>query len=118
MEGGQETDVRNLLQLMNHGSLDETAYNLTTKHPQNGFYDTPAFKRIRSKEMAYTRRIRMNSGPHKTKKTYQRNLNAEKKAGAQHPRGRQQSGGKGRVPYHGQGQKKGKVKQRSDTPIP
>jgi len=113
-------DVRNLLQLMNNGSVGETAYNLNIKHPQNGFYDTPAFKRIRSKEIASTRRIRINSGANKTKEASQRNLKAEKNRGAQNSMGGQQCGrkGKGEAPRHGHKEKKGKAKPFAATPMP
>ncbi len=118
MEGGQELDVRNLLQLMDNGGIDRIVYNLDTQHPPNGFYDTPAFKRIRSEEMASTRRIRLNSGSHRVKKSRLRTSNAGKKAGTQNPRVGQQRGGKGEVAQHGRKEKKGKVKPRSATPMP
>ncbi|CAM9765899.1 unnamed protein product, partial [Scytosiphon promiscuus] len=58
LEGGQEGDIGNLLQLSDADDLNRTAYTLNMKQPRNGFFDTPAFRRIRSDDLDSARRNR------------------------------------------------------------
>lgn len=109
-------DIRNLLQLMHIDRMEGIAYSLNIKHPPNGFYDTPAFKRIRSREIASTRRMRMNSAPPKNKNPSQQNSSANKEPGEQTPRGGQKLGVERKTPRHEHNGRKGKWKPRSATP--
>lgn len=99
-------DIHDLLQSTDADDLDRTVYNSKIKHPQNGFYDTPAFKRIRSKGLAPVTRDRARSA-FKHKKTCQKKSSATKSAPAQHPKGRRKCGGKGKIPPLGQKGKRG-----------
>lgn len=68
-------DIIKLLQSTGADAIhvDRAAYNLKIEHPQNGFYDTRAFKRIRSKELASAHRARTTSA-FKYKPTGKRSL--------------------------------------------
>lgn len=95
-------DIIKLLQPTGADALDEGVYNLRNEHPQNGFYDTSAFKRIRSKELASANRARTSS-TFKHKLTGKRNLSTHCKASAQCPRSGPKLGGTGKIlPQRGQ----------------
>lgn len=80
---GQEEDIYKLLQLTDADDLDRTAYALYMKQPHNGFFDTPAFKRVRSNDLDLARRKRTVTAF----KVVQRNLRGKKKSQASHTRG-------------------------------
>lgn len=103
-EGGTEMDIIKLLQSTGADALDRIAYNLKIEHPQNGFYDTLAFKRIRSKELASTHHARMSSAfQHKPKgKRSLSTSNPHSRAPAQRARGGPKPGGIGKVQQGGQ----------------
>lgn len=82
LEGGQDGDIYNLLQLTDADDLDRTAYTLNMKQPRNGFFDTPAFKRIRSSDLEARRNRRLSAF-----KTAQYNLKGKHKSQACHSRG-------------------------------
>lgn len=114
-EEGNEMDIIKLLQSTGADALDRIAYNLKIEHPQNGFYDTPAFKSIRSKELAAAHRARNVSAlmQRSSRKRGLSTSNPHSRAPAQRPRGEPKPGGMGRVPQDGKKIKNGATKFRS-----
>lgn len=93
-------DVIKLLQSTGD-ALERIAYNLKIEHPQNGFYDTLAFKRVRSKELASAHRARASSAS-KYKPAGKRNLSTHSsRAPMQRLRGGPKPGGIGKTAQRG-----------------
>lgn len=107
--------IMNLLQSTGADARDRIGYNLKVEHPQNGFYDTLVFKRIRSKELACVHRDRTSSA-FKYKPRGKRSLSTHThgRALAHCRRGGPKPGGTEKVGQSGHKSKRGATKSRSD----